>query len=615
MEWQSREYKAQKVAELAAVNLDDYNLVDGDDSRLRDYIRSVASDPEAHNLYEILAALRFLKFMRRYTFRWDKVRRFVRLYESLKFSGPMTRQRYKLTPLQVFQFASILGFYTWVDMGPASAGDNRITETRRVVGGRVEELLRLTRRAILFVPRKFSKTTSVSALAVDEFLLGESNAQAYTAANSYKQAKICFDEISKVLRPLNPERRYFKVTRETIKWREGNRYGKDSIIECLSGGADTKDGLNASLVIFDEYAQARYTKDHSEGAELLQALESSMGTRREPLTVIITTASRIQDGPFTVELNNAMATLRGDIANDRLFASLFMPDAFDTIDQYGDPALWHKVNPHIGITVLESFYSNAWDDAQDDAEKMLEFKAKLLNVFTADSVQAWIEPAEIIKLQRHFTPADFMGGPATMCALDLSVYDDFSCVGYCCYTGGQAITLHVMIDFYIPEQTLKTHPNRRLYQTWVDGGWLKVCPGAVISQEMIVEDILATNQYLRILQIGYDSYKSQEVVNALASAVAAEGGNPGNTLRAVPQTYGAFTSPVESLEMAIRQSPVAIEFCDNPIIPYCFGNAYLDEDKRTSNKKPLKRKKNLKIDGVIVTLMDIWLFNNFDRQL
>lgn len=615
MEWQSREYKAQKAAELAAVNLDDYNLVDGEDSRLRDYIRSVAADPDAHNLYEILAALRFLEFMRRYTFRWDKVRRFVRLYESLKFSGPTGRRRYRLTPLQFFQFASIKGFYTWTDMGPASAHDNRITETRRVIGGRVEELLRLTRRAILFVPRKFSKTTSVSALADDEFLLGENNAQAYTAANSYKQAKICFDEISKTLRPLNPERRYFKVTRETIKWRESNRYGKDSLIECLSGGADTKDGLNASLVIFDEYAQARYTKDHSEGAELLQALESSMGTRREPLTVIITTASRVQDGPFTVELNNAMAALRGEIDNDRLFASLFMPDAFDTMDQYGDPALWHKVNPHIGITVLESFYSNAWADAQEDAEKMLEFKAKLLNVFTADSVQAWIEPAEIMKLQRHFTAADFSYGPPTMCALDLSIYDDFSAVGYVCYTGGEAVTLHVMIDFYIPEQTLKTHPNRRLYQTWVDGGWLKVCPGAVISMDMIVEDVLATNEHLRIIQIGYDSYKSQEVVNALASAIAAEGGSPEGTLHAVPQTYGAFTSPVESLEMAMRGVPAAIEFCDNPIISYCFGNAYLDEDKRTGNRKPLKRKKNLKIDGVIVTLMDIWLFNNWDRQL
>lgn len=613
MEWQSLEYKERKAAELAAVDLSVYVLTDGDDTRLRDYIRSVQADPDAHNLYEILAVIRFLRFMGRYTFRWDKVRRYVRLYESLKFSGPHGRQSYRLTPLQLFQFASILGFNTWMDMGPAAAGDNTITATRRVVGGRVEGLVRLTRRAILFVPRKFSKTTSVSALAVYELLTGEANAQAYTAANSYKQARICFDEISKVLRPLNPQHRYFKVTRETVKWRTGNRYGKESIIECLSGGADTKDGLNASLIIFDEYAQARYTRDHSEGAELLQTLESSMGARREPLTIIITTASRVPDGPFTTELNNAMATLRGEIDNDRLFASLFMPDAFDTPDRFGDPALWHKVNPHIGITVLESFYANAWDEAQDDAEKMLEFKSKQLNVFTAGSVQAWISSGEIVRLQQPFRLHDLHDRPDTMVSLDLSVYDDFSAVGYAAYIRDEH-RFWIYIDFYIPEETLRTHANRRLYRQWADAGWLKVCPGSVISEEMIVNDVIAANDHLRILQIGYDSYKSQEVVNALASAVAAQGGNPDNVLRAVPQTYGAFTSPVDSLEMAIRRNPASVVFSDNPIIPYCFGNAYLDEDPRTGNRKPLKRKKNLKIDGVIVTLMDIWLFNNHERQ-
>ncbi|UVV61271.1 hypothetical protein NXY01_22350 [Bacteroides fragilis] len=75
---------------------------------------------------------------------------------------------------------------------------------------------------------------------------------------------------------MDPKRRTFKKTREHIEWRE-NKFGKESFVECLSGGADTKDGLNASLIIFDEYAAAKYVKDHSEGAELLQVLESSSG--------------------------------------------------------------------------------------------------------------------------------------------------------------------------------------------------------------------------------------------------------------------------------------------------------------------------------------------------
>lgn len=614
MDYKSREYKSRKVEELRSIDLESYQLTDGDETRLLEYILEVRDNPDARNLYEILGVLRFLTFMRRYVFRWDKVKRFAAFQESLKFDGPKGRQCYRLTPIQYFQFAWIMGFYSWKETGPAAPGDTLITETRRIRDGKVEQLLRLTRRAILFLPRKFSKTTSMSSLAVFDLLAGDDNAQAYTAANSYKQAKICFDEISKVLLPLNPDKRYFKTTRETVKWKQGNGFGKFSFIECLSGGADSKDGLNASLVIFDEYAAAKYTKDHSEGAELLQVLESSMGTRLEPLTVIITTASRVPDGPFSVELENAMAVLRGEISKDNLFASLFMPDAWDTADSYGDPALWHKVNPHIGTTVYESFYRDFWDDAQNDAEKMLEFKSKLLNVFTAASVQAWISADETRKLQRKFTPMEMVGRPETMVALDLSVYDDFSAVAFASYIREEA-KFYVFIKFYIPEETLNNHPNARLYQEWVAGGHMEVCPGKIISADMIVTDILNYNEYLKIIKIGYDSYKSQEVINSLRAAIASEGGDPDNVLRAVPQTYGAFTSPVESFEIAVHDAEPRIVFNDNPIIPYCFDNCYLDEDTRTGNRKPLKRKANLKIDGAIVTLMDLWLFNNTERRI
>ena len=339
-----------------------------------------------------------------------------------------------------------------------------------------------------------------------------------------------------------------------------------------------------------------------------------MGTRREPLTVIITTASRVPDGPFVAELNNAKAALRGEIVKDRLFASLFMPDAWDDADRYGDPALWHKVNPHIGITVYESFYQDMWDDAQTDAEKMLEFKSKMINVFTASSIQEWVKADMIKRLQQSFTPSDLIGRPPTMVSIDLSVHDDFSAVGFSSYIKSDSKIITYIL-FYIPEETLKNHPNKMLYMQWVASGHLKVCPGKVINDDMIVGDVLAMNEYMQILNIGYDAYKSQETVNSLASAISAEGGNPDNVLRPVPQTYGAFTSPVGSFERAINSDPPRMVFCDNPIIPYCFENCYLDEDQHTGNKKPLKRKHNLKIDGAIVTLMNIWLFNNYERPM
>lgn len=115
---------------------------------------------------------------------------------------------------------------------------------------------------------------------------------------------------------------------------------------------------------------------------------------------------------------------------------------------------------------------------------------------------------------------------------------------------------------------------------------------------------------MSILQIGYDAYKSTEIVNALSAAIASINTNPQKVLKAVPQTYGAFTSPVETFEMAAKSNPPRVAMSMNPILPYCFGNCYLDEDKMC-NKKPLKRKENLKIDGAIAALMTFWLYNNY----
>ena len=610
MEVTSKEYKDEVAKELDAVDLDSYQL-DTIDKRLLKYVSGVVCNPEGHNLYELLAVKKFLRLMRTYTFRASKVRKFVKLYESLKFSGMDGRRCYKLTPIQYFQFASMLGFYRWEDIGSAEGERDCEGKGKKVQDGRRYELRRLVREAILFVPRKFSKTTSTASLAVNEFLFGDMNAQAYTAANSYKQAKICFGEISKIIKQLDPKKKYFKSTRELLSWRE-NKFGKESFVECLTGGSDSKDGLNASLGIFDEYAQAKYVKDHSEGAELYQVIASSMGVRREPMMVIITTASREEDGPFALELENAKKVLTGEYEDDTQFASLFMPDAWELDgESIGNPKVWRKCNPHIGITVQEGYYEQWWNKAQRSAETMLEFKTKLLNIFTSGGVKDWISRALARGLQTDFKIDELNGRPEAMVAMDLSVCDDFSVVVYNVYNRPQK-KFYMWLDCYIPEEALKEHANRELYKVWVDNGWLKVCPGAVISQTMIVEDVLKRNRKVTILQIGYDAYKAQEVVNALSAAISAEGGSPDKILRAVPQTYGAFTSPVETFEMAAKGNPARVALSMNPIWPYCFGNCFLDEDKMR-NKKPLKRKENLKIDAAIAGLMTFWLYNNYEH--
>ena len=560
------------------VSIDDYAkkysyALVGTDRRLLDYVICTAKNPDSHNLYELLGVERFFQLLGRYEWKPKRVRHFIRFYEALRFSGLKGRTRYKLTPVQVFQFANIYGF---------AMKDGR----------------RLIRVAYLFVPRKFSKTTSSASMAVYDLLFGDSNAQAYVGANSYDQAKICFDEIRALMWDIDPSGRHFRVNREKITFCDRHH---DSLIQCLTANAKTKDGLFASLVIMDEYAQARNTAGKN-GADLKNVLTTSMGPRREPLTIIITTASDVVDGPFAHELDGVLKVLRGEVENDKMFASVFMPDVDDAED---DPATWAKVQPHLGVTVQPDYYADAYKEAQLSAENMLAFRTKLLNIFTVNESKTWFTYEQATALLGDFDIDKVEGHPECAIAFDLSVHDDFSAVTYTLYSATQK-KFFSHTDYYFPDGALKGHPNEQLYRRWNEQGHLVFCKGKKIDTRRITEDVLRRSKKLNIIRIGYDAYKAQELVSILSSVGAR------NVLTPYRQTYGSFNLPVESFELLAYEEPPKITLNNNPINVFCLTNCVIDEDK-LGNKKPLKITQYRKIDGVITLLMTLGLLYSYER--
>lgn len=552
----------------------DYRRLTKLDKRLSAYLRECIAHTEAHNLYELLAIRRFLAMMERYDLRDEKVRHFITFYEFLRFPSDKGLQRFALTPVQVFQFTSILWFY------------HRGTDKRVV------------REALLFVPRKFSKTTSVASLAVYDLLYGDANAQSYVGSNSYDQSQVCFSVIKEVLKALDPKLRRFKINREQVY---NLCTGKTSFARCLASEADKLDGLNASLVIIDEYAQA-------ESDALKNVLTSSMGARVNPLTIVITTASEKNDTPFVEMLEGYKSVLRGELENDSIFGHIFEPDIDDAED---DPATWHKVQPHMGITVQPDFYPEEWKKAQLTSGAMREFRNKLLNIFARDERQEWIS-RDTIEASMLPLPLESLRGSKAMCAVDLSVKDDFSAVTWLVFTPGRVgkagneCTFHSITRYYFPEGAMRRHVNRELYKRWADEGYLTLCSGDVINYEQIVGDILTMP--LETLQVGYDPYKAMEFVNNLRSA-------PGvlkEHVQAVPQTNGAFNASVDSFELTLGREQIS--FDPNPITAYCFANAVIDED-RMENRKPIKDIASQKIDGAITNLMCFWLYQNYQAVL
>ena len=568
-----RELKADVVADLTG-RADIYgryrHVLSGTDRRLEDYVRMVLADPDGHNLYEVLKIRRYFDLAERYKWNEKLVRHKIKFYEALKFSGTSGRRSYKLTPVQTFQMAHIYGF---------ARDDGR----------------RLIRLAYIFVPRKFSKTTFAAFMAVDDMLFGDSNAEAYIGANSYDQAKKCFNEVRAIMFSLDPNQKHFRINRESVRFRDQSR---DSLVQCLTANARTKDGLFASLAILDEYAQARNTGTKG-GADLKNVLTSSMGPRRSPLTVVITTASSVIDGPCYEEIQGAEAVLRGEVQNDAMFADLFMPDVDD---EDGDPKTWAKVQPHLGVTVQPDFYEAEWANAQLSSSNMLEFRTKLLNRFVVGERKMWFTHEAAMRLVSRFNIDEFQGRPLSCMAFDLSVHDDFSAVSYAVYNY-QNKHFYIHTDYYFPEGALAGHYNEGLYREWHRKGYLKLCKGNCIDVNRIAEDIIARSRILNIVQVGYDSFDADALVNILYTI--------GGRGLVVPysQSYGNFNKAVESFELSARVDPPLVHMNDNPINVFCLTNCVLDED-RLENKKPIKVTHTRKIDGTISMLMAFQLLSS-----
>lgn len=549
---------------LSETSLEHYHL-EHIDPRLYVYVSQVKDNPQEHNLWEQLAVDRFLSMILKYGINATEIRRFYTFYENLYFPGKQGMQHYRLTPVQCFQFASVYGFWQ---------------HGRRVV-----------REVCLFVPRKFSKTTSGAAFPLYDLFFGDANAECYFGANSYDQAKKGFDVLRGCVRKLDPRGLRYQVNEEVIKSR---RQDRTAFAQCLTGNSRTKDGLNASTILIDEYSQARTN-------ELLTVLTTSMGIRTNPLTVIITTASDVFDGPFYAKLQGYKRLLLGDVTDDSVFAHLFEPDVDDPEDS---PATWRKVHPHMGVTVSLEFYQAEYRAARrDGAEAMLAFRTKLLNIYAEQQQRSWITATLATEIMRPVTLDSIPGRPDAMMAIDLSESDDFSAITTGIYsTETKSFTFHTA--YFFPQGALPNHPNERLYRTWAEQGHLHLTPGDVIDYQTIVDYVLRVNHHVRILSIGYDPWKSQELLNMLAASGARD------VLRGVKQTYGNFTAPVQSFEHGCKTGHIFIN--TNPINAYCFGNAILDTDN-LGNTKPIKRARNQKIDGLITMLMTLRLFIDYER--
>lgn len=566
------------------------------DPRLLDYFQDCTrTDIDAVNLHEALALYKFLRMLDTYTLDLDTIHKVYKVYEFLRFRGMDGFKQYRLTPLQCFELSGVFLF----------RNDGK----------------RLTTEANYFIPRKSSKTTLSAFLAFWYFFFEDFNAECYCIANSQSQSRILFDLAKDLIQQMDTDGENIRLTQTQATWYDHRL--RSSKVEALSAGGKTKDGLFAQLLCADEYGSARYVNDRSEMANLLNVVEGSMGPRREHLTVITTTAGRVQEGPYQIKLRGIERGLEQELAapldgqprplpQDWQFALLCQPDEWERDDEHLQmPYIWRKVNRHIGVTIQPDFYEQEWQKMLLDPEKKAEQITKLFNVWQTARVKQWLAADDIYPLQKPIRIDDLRAddGWLTFIGCDFSKGDDINALSYLCYNTNTGLFFADM-DAFVSEETLQTNPNHSLYQLWRSQGHLHVCPGRTIDESMVTDRIIKIAERHTILRIGYDTYDAKRFINSLAAWIYSTGLDPNHYLRPVRQNFATYNSTVQEIAYMIKADPALISFSANPMWAWQFSNCVLMESSDgMENVKPVKASANAKVDNVQALLSALHLYD------
>jgi phage terminase large subunit-like protein len=205
---------------------------------------------------------------------------------------------------------------------------------------------------------------------------GEEGAQVYSAATKLDQAMMVFSEGARVCKQLDWLRDDVNVY-NSVNNRRIN-FGT-SVYRPLEWNPGKQDGLNTHFCCIDEYHA--HTND-----ELYNVIRNSMGARSQPLLFTITTAGFNRESACYKHRDYCVKVLNGGVSDDALFSVIY---SLDDKDDWTDSANWQKANPNWGVSVNPRQLEEGLNEARELPHKQVEFKTKLLNVWT-DTATTWI---------------------------------------------------------------------------------------------------------------------------------------------------------------------------------------------------------------------------------
>jgi phage terminase large subunit-like protein len=229
------------------------------------------------------------------------------------------------------------------------------------------------RRGLIGLPRKNGKSLLGAGIALFG-LFDEIGAEVYCVAGDRLQAKIVFGEAKRMVELDAELSSRLRVYRDAIEYSKTG-----SVLRALSADSSRQEGLNPSLVVFDE---VHVQPDDS----LWSTMNLGSGARSNPLVVGITTAGSRTDSrggdSFAYRLWQYGKKLEsGEVQDDTFYFKWF---AANEDSSPFDVDAWKQANPAFGDYLDPEDFESASRSIPE-----VEFKTKRLNLWVS-SATSWL---------------------------------------------------------------------------------------------------------------------------------------------------------------------------------------------------------------------------------
>lgn len=445
------------------------------------------------------------------------------------------------------------------------------------------EWVRIIRKAYVDIPRKNGKTTTAGGVAIclttaDD----EPGAQVIAAAAGKDQARYCFDPIKAIAEKSPALSPHVKAMASKIVHKRSGSY-----FQVVANVADLLHGANVHGAVVDELHVHKTP-------ELLDAIESGTGSRRQPLVLIITTADDGRQATvYALRRKRIEQLASGVLVDETMYGVVWAADPED------DPFLeetWRKANPGYGISPTREFMASEAKQAQDSPANLARFLRLHLGIRTKQETKyldlaAWDRNASIVD-------EEALKGRTCFGGLDLSSTADLTAL---CWAFPAEIGFDFLWRLWLPEAAVDELDKRtaNLASAWVRAGWLTTTPGNVVDYDFIRQTVNDDREKFEAVEIAYDPWNATQLVTDLTNDEA--------TMVPMRQGFVSMSAPTKELQRLILEGTAerpVLRHGGNPAVRWQVDNFAAAMDP-AGNVKPDKARAGDKIDGLVAAVMAI----------